>query len=86
MRIRNRLNQTGASLLFHVDVSTWSRIEGGKREPSFQLVEQICGEWHVSADYLLFGKEDNKDQVNLNGLTFRQIQVVKSLIDSYRES
>lgn len=84
LRCKNRLTQEGAALKFHTNKSTWSRIENGERDPSLQLVEQICKEWHISADYLLFGKQSNENQVDLNGFTFSQIAAIKSLLDSFR--
>lgn len=84
LRCKNRLTQEGAALKFHTNKSTWSRIESGERAPSLQLVEQICQEWHVSADYLLFGEKDTENQVDLSGLSFSQIHIVKELVNDLR--
>lgn len=84
LRCKNRLTQEGAALKFHTNKSTWSRIESGERAPSLQLVEQICQEWHVSADYLLFGEKDTENQVDLSGLSFSKIHMVKELVNSLR--
>ena len=77
LRCKNRLTQEGAALKFHTNKSTWSRIESG---------EQICQEWHVSADYLLFGEKDTENQVDLSGLSFFQIHMVKELVNDLRRS
>ncbi len=86
LRKEHRLSLDGAALKFHVDKSTWSRIETGKREPPVQFIIQLCKEWHVSADYLLFDKKENENQVDLNGFTFSQIAAVKTLLDTFRRS
>lgn len=86
LRKKHSLSLDGAALKFHVDKSTWSRIETGKREPSVQLIMSICKEWHVSADYLLFNKEDDDNHVDVNGFTFSQIAAIKSLLDTFRRS
>lgn len=77
---------TEASIKFNMDKSTWSRIESGDREPSVQVLKAICEEWHVSADYLLFGKEARENQVDLDGLSFSQINAVKVIVDGLRRS
>lgn len=84
LRKKNNLTQEGAAMKFHTNKSTWCRIENGDREPSLQLVEQICREWHMSADYLLFGEKDTENQVDLSGLSFTQIHVVKEIVNSFR--
>lgn len=86
LRKKNGLTQDGAAMRFHTNKSTWSRIESGEREPSLQLVEQICKEWHVSADYLLFGENDTKNQVDLSGLTYPQRVAIKEVVNGLRRS
>lgn len=84
LREKHNLNITEASIHFNMDKSTWSRIESGKVKPSLQLVETICREWHVSADYLLFGERDTENQVDLSGLPYSQIHAIKVVLDGLR--
>lgn len=84
LRQQHNLNQTEASIMFDLDNSIWSRIERGERTPSLQFIMQICEEWHVSADYLLFGETDPENQVDLNGLSLSQIHAVKEIVDGLR--
>lgn len=84
LRKKHNLNQTGAAMIFHIDKTSWSRIESEQREPSIQLVKAICKEWHVSADYLLFGETDPENEVDLNGLSLSQIHAVKEIVDGLR--
>lgn len=86
LRLENNLNQEGAAMTFHMDKSTWSRIESGRREPSIRLIEQVCQKWHVSADYLLFGEKNSENCVDLEGLTFAQIAAVKEIVKGLRRS
>lgn len=86
LRKQHRLSLDGVALKFHVDKSTWSRIENGHREPSIQLVSQICMTWNVSADYLLFGEKDSGTQLNLDGLSFYQISAIKEIVKGLRHS
>lgn len=81
LRKKNRLTQDRAALKFLTNKSTWSRIESGEREPSLQLVELICREWHISADYLLFGEGSTENRVDLSGLTFSQKAAIKEIVN-----
>jgi len=86
LRQKHNLNQTEAAMKFHMDKSTWNRIESGERGPALPFIMQICEEWHVSADYLLFGERNLENQVDLNGLPPSQIHAVKELVDGLRHS
>lgn len=86
LRKQNKLTQDRAAQKFLMDKSTWSRIENGYREPSVQLIKKICLEWNTSADYLLFGEKNTENQVDINGLTYYQIHLIKEVIDAIRHS
>lgn len=86
LRKQRKLTQDGAAFMFSVDKSTWSRIESGHREPSIQLIAQICRKWNISSDYLLFGENNNESQLDLNGLTFLQISAIQEIVKGLRRS
>lgn len=86
LRTKYNLNITEASIQFNMDKSTWSRIESGKAKPSLQLVETICQEWHVNADYLLFGEKESENLLDLSGLTLSQIHSIKVIVEGLRRS
>jgi transcriptional regulator with XRE-family HTH domain len=51
-----------------VDISVpfLSEIENGKKSMSQEILHRICSTHHVSADYILFGYENNTcEQINV---------------------
>lgn len=53
IRESKQLTQIDAAKLFSVSNSAYSLYERGKREPSFDVLRNICGAFDVSVDYLL---------------------------------
>lgn len=86
LREKNYLKQVGAALLFHKSVSSWSRIESGEYSPDVELIKQICDKWHVTADYLLFGKKSPDNVIDLTGLPAPQIQAIRTLVEGLRSN
>lgn len=57
MRLRQRagLSQAELGKLLGVSASAIGMYEQGRREPSLALLQALCEQFHVSADYLLMG-------------------------------
>ncbi len=53
MRIAQGLNQTSLAKLVGITQAFMSEIEKGKKTPSVEVLEKICGALNCSADYLL---------------------------------
>ena len=70
----NRLNVTKQS------VSNW---ENGNIQPSIDMLIKICSAFSISADYLL--GLDNKQCLDVTGLTQQQCSYLQSLIDDLRK-
>lgn len=75
-RIRNfrtANNLTQAQLAESLDISTnfISEVETGKKNISLDILCRLCQCYHLSADYILFGKENSSsDQYTLSEFLF----------------
>lgn len=70
-KTREKLGITGRSiaLQLHIAPATYSGWEHGTREPSFEMLVQLCRILDVSADYLLGLEEDPAGRNPLFGVT-----------------
>lgn len=69
--IREKRGLTGRSITqqLHIAPATYSGWEHGKREPSFEMLVNLCRILNVSADYLLGLEEDPAGRGTLFGAT-----------------
>ncbi len=73
------LTQKELAKILDVAVGTVGMWEIGKREPSFNTVNQIANFFHVSTDYLL-GHEEKQEKptpVSGDGLSEEQLEVIR---------
>ena len=85
------LTQEELSRLVDVDTSTITRIEGGTRMMSIQLLRSMAAALRVSCDALLFADDSNRAmaniQVKLAGQTPESLahleRVIQTLIEEY---
>ena len=71
----------------HVDKSTVSRWENGKLRPNPDIVAALANLFGVTTVFLLYGRntdESNGSILDLNGLTYYQIDLVKKLVAELR--
>lgn len=66
LRSQKKMTQLEFSSLFGVDNSQFSKIEGGKLQPTLSLLMEISSKLDVSADWLLTGKGEMLVRENSN--------------------
>jgi len=82
LRKKNNYTQEYLSRQLGVTKSVISAYEKGIRMPSYDILVHIAEIFNVSTDYLL-GLE-KKNIVDLSGLTEREIDAVKTLVDAMK--
>lgn len=82
LRKRNNYTQEYLSRQLGVTKSVISAYEKGIRMPSYDILVHIAEIFNVSTDYLL-GLE-KKNIIDLSGLTDREIDAVKTLVDAMK--
>lgn len=60
LRISQRLTQAGFSEVIDISINFLSEIENGKKGLSCETLYNICVNFPVSADYILFGKSETE--------------------------
>ncbi len=59
LRISHHLTQASFSEIIDISINFLSEIENGKKGLSYETLYNICVNFSTSADYILFGKEEN---------------------------
>lgn len=59
IRIENGYTQAEFAEAIDISINFLSEIENGKKGLSQETLAKICLKMHVSADYILFGKQNN---------------------------
>lgn len=54
--LRGKFSQAAIAERLGIPQTTWSNYEKNKNKPDFALLDLICREFEVSADWLLFGR------------------------------
>lgn len=83
LRKKNNYTQEYLSRQLGVTKSVISAYEKGIRMPSYDILVHIAEIFNVSTDYLL-GLE-KKNIVDLSGLTEREIDAVKTLVNAMKD-
>jgi len=65
IRKTRNLNQQKVALDLNISRESLSYYENGKREPSLQLLVDMSKYFNVSIDFLITGKEFNKNKPNI---------------------
>lgn len=82
-RVNNNLSRNQVAELIGVSVSMIGHYETGERVPSVEILLKLASRYKVSIDYLL-GNTTNSNSLSLDGLTYKQIQAVKQIVDCFR--
>lgn len=69
LRKKHQKTQEAFAETIHISTSYLALIELGKRTASLDVIAQISNEYHVTVDYLLFGKAEEPGSVNLREFT-----------------
>ena len=86
LRINNKLSRKQAAELVGVSVSLIGLYETGERIPSLPIIMKLSAQYKVSIDYLLGNKVTTGKSISVEGLTEKQIQAVKQIVECLRES
>lgn len=79
-----RFTQKELAELVGVTKSTIAAYENDSRTPSFEVLIKLATVFHVTTDTLLLNRSSSILEVD--GLTTEQIQVVKTIVDSFCKS
>jgi len=60
-RVKNHYTQAQFAELIDISINFLSGIENGKKGMSQETICKLCEQFNLSADYLLFGKEEQPD-------------------------
>ncbi len=87
LRMRYAYSQKQVAGILKVSPSIVSGYETGERTPSVDILLSLSYLYNCSVDYLL-GKElsDSVPTVTVDGLSERQIQAIRNLIDSMKNT
>lgn len=78
LRIGRNLTQNEAAEQMGFSFSGYRKLEGGWNGGSVDSLMQVAEFYHVSLDYLVYGKKPEYISSLLNGLTEKQVRIVLS--------
>lgn len=86
LRKKRGLSQQTLADFLMVDKSVVSRWEKDDRRPSQEMLDALAKKFNTTPYYLMYGLANPTDTnlLDLNGLTFRQMAVVKQLVEVFR--
>ena len=86
LRVQTGLSQRTVAKRLNVSPSIISSYETGERTPSTENLLALSYLYRCSTDYLLGRQKDpGQATISTEGLTARQVQLLRELIDSFRE-
>ena len=83
-RISRDLTRSQVAELVGVTASVIGHYETGERMPSVPVLLKLATHYRVSLDYLLGHTVGSQNALSLDGLTDKQIQVLKQTVDCFR--
>lgn len=83
-RISRKLTRKQVAELVGVTASVIGHYETGERMPSVPILLKLATHYKVSLDYLLDHTVINSNTLSLDGLTEKQISVLKQTADCFR--
>ena len=86
LREQYRLSQNDVAKVLQVTTSLISSYEHGERTPSPSKLVQLADLYHTTTDYLLCRNNSYDDTIflSLNGLSSRQIVLIRELVETMR--
>lgn len=79
LRLQNHLTQAQLASRLGVTKSVISAYENGLRMPSYEILIAVSKLFKVSTDFLL-GQQNNKNMLDLSGLTSDEMQALYTLV------
>lgn len=83
LRLNKNLTQVDVAKRIDVSKSRISSYELNVNEPSLDILIKLASLYNVSLDSLL--ELDKRNYLDVTGLSQKQISILQSIIDSYRE-
>lgn len=83
LRIAHKLSRKQVAELLGISVSMVGLYETGQRLPSLKILIKLAAQYKVSVDYLL-DTHIERNVLPLDGLTDKQIQVLKQTAECFR--
>lgn len=84
LRVSQKITQNNFASRLGVTKSAISSYENGSRLPSYDILIKISRIFKVSTDYLLGCVDEKSQTVNVSGLSDKQIDSIKSSINTFR--
>ena len=84
LRTQQNLTQTQLANQLHVTKSMVSAYENDLRTPSYNTLIKLSHIFHVSTDYLLGVDRNEKDVINLSGLTEEEKAAITNLVKAMK--
>ena len=84
LRASQKITQNDFASRLGVTKSAISSYENGSRLPSYDILIKISRIFKVSTDYLLGCVDEKSQTVNVSGLSDKQIDSIKSSINTFR--
>lgn len=86
LRTKRGISQQVLADFLCVDKTVVCRWENGERKPDENMVAKIAEVFQVSKFYIAYGSDprENEDYIDLKGLTFRQIKIVRDIVEEFR--
>ena len=85
-RLNNNLTRKQIGELVGVSATMIGHYETSERTPSLTVLVKLARNYKVSVDYLLDNQTIPVDSISLEGLTDKQIDVIKYTVDCFRNT
>lgn len=83
-REKNHLTRSQVSELVGISKSMIGLYETNERIPSLSVLVKLAAQYKVSIDYLLGTEPNSSDTLSLSGLSDKQKQAIKTIVDGLR--
>lgn len=84
LRLDHNMTQPVLAKKLQVTKSVISAYETGIRMPSYETLLMISKVFSVSTDYLLGNDVGKSNSIDVSGLTDKEIEAVKTIVDSLK--
>lgn len=86
LRTKRGISQQVLADFLCTDKTVVCRWESGERKPDENMVAKIAEVFKVSKFYVAYGNDprESEDYIDLKGLTFWQIKIVRAIVDEFR--
>lgn len=83
-RVRCGLTRKQIAESLGISISVLGLYESGERVPSLPVLIKLANKYKVSLDYLTDNQPSRTGSISLDGLSDRQIKLLKDIIECFR--